>query len=207
MVEVTDIKGRINKKSHELFLQYGIRSVSMDDIANAIGSSKKTIYLYYNDKETLVEEVVESLLAQSMSQCSNEGKISLNAIEEALMAIEATTELLSKVNPIVLYDLQKYHPKIYSKFISYKNQFLFGVIKQNLLRGIEEGYYRPDFDVDMAARFRISSILFPFGRDYFESTSLSLLETQQQLFLFFLYGIATPKGYKIINQFAQQRLK
>ncbi|HEX6193727.1 MAG TPA: helix-turn-helix domain-containing protein, partial [Chitinophagaceae bacterium] len=55
-----DTKERIQNKAEELFMQFGIRSVSMDDIANNLGMSKKTVYQYFVDKDELVEAVVQA---------------------------------------------------------------------------------------------------------------------------------------------------
>ncbi|MEO6358138.1 MAG: TetR/AcrR family transcriptional regulator, partial [Ferruginibacter sp.] len=60
---------RIQQKAHGLFMQFGLRSVSMDDIANSLGISKKTIYLYFADKDELVDAVVESEFQKNESIC------------------------------------------------------------------------------------------------------------------------------------------
>ncbi len=71
MTAEPNTKVRIRQKADELFTKYGIRSVSMDDIANALGMSKKTIYQYFVDKDELVEAVLEADINQMQTDCTS----------------------------------------------------------------------------------------------------------------------------------------
>ncbi len=85
---VLDTSERIRQKAHDLFMQYGLRSVSMDDIANSLGISKKTIYQYYADKDELVNEVVGKIIAHNQSVCDFDRSSADNAIHELFMAMD-----------------------------------------------------------------------------------------------------------------------
>src|SRR5215204_4073533 len=150
-----DPKERILERSHELFNKYGIRSVSMDDIAAGLGMSKKTLYQYFSDKEELVDACFSGVMDHSRHQCLADQKKAENPVHEFFLAFDMTQEMFAEMNPAVLYDLQKYHPAAFKKFHEFKYTFLYNVITNNLQRGIKEELYRAEIDIDVLARLRI----------------------------------------------------
>src|SRR5205809_5177908 len=105
-----EAKDRILEKAHELFMRYGIRSVSMDDIAAQLGMSKKTVYQYYTDKEELVDAVLSNLLGTNRNQCLADRQHAENAVHEVFLAFEMIQGLFANMNPTVVFDLEKFHP-------------------------------------------------------------------------------------------------
>jgi AcrR family transcriptional regulator len=202
-----EAKERILEKAHELFHRYGIRSVSMDDIAAQLGMSKKTVYQYYVDKDELVNAVFDAELNANKDQCLACTKMGENAIHEVFLSFDMVEELLKTMNPSMLFDMQKYHPSAYKKFDDFRNQFLFKIIKGNLERGVKEELYRADIDTDILSRYRLYSILLSFDPDVFPSNKTNLVKIEQQLIEHFLYGLATAKGEKLIQKYKQQRTK
>ena len=110
---MTDVETgtRIKQKAHDLFMQYGLRSVSMDDIANGMGISKKTIYHFYADKDELVDAVLESEFKKNESICEFDKSNSKNAIHEIFMAMDMMKEMFSSMNPALIFDMQKVSPQ------------------------------------------------------------------------------------------------
>lgn len=202
-----ETKERILLKAHELFNQYGIRSVSMDDIAAQAGTSKKTVYQYYADKEELVCAVFTSIMEQNKSSCSQDRQQSDNALHEVFLAFDRVQEMFASMNPSILFDMEKYHPETFSRFKAYKNGYLFGMIKANLERGIGEGLYRPEIDVETLTRFRIHSIMLAFNPEVFPNNRTRLVQIEMQLLEHFLYGLATTKGDRLIQKYKKQRIK
>lgn len=198
------MKGLIKQKAQELFMQYGMRSVSMDDIASSVGSSKKTLYQYYQDKEELVAEVVNEAIKNNHKCCEEDHIEAKDAIQEVFFAMDATAELFNSINPSVLFDLHKYHPKIYQSFTSYKHNYLYNIIKTNIERGISEGLYRNDIDVETMAQYRVQSAFVPFHPDFYSKVSKSLFEIHKELFIHFLYGIVSLKGYELIDKYREE---
>lgn len=206
-MEKMEVQDRIKQKADELFRRYGIRSVTMDEIAAQLGISKKTIYQYYSDKDQLVDAVAEEEINFSQESCTRNLEASSNAIEEIFLVMEFVEVMFRNMNPAMLYDLEKYHPRGYKKFLEHKNRFLFEMIKQNLERGIKEELYRPEINIDMMTRFRLENMMLGFNADIFPPTKFNLAELQQEMIEHFLYGVATLKGYKLILKYKQQRLK
>ena len=202
-----EAKERILEKANELFHRYGIRSVSMDDIAAQLGMSKKTLYQYYTDKEELVHAVFDIALKINKSNCLECTKKGENAIHEVFLSFDIREEMLKTMNPSVLFDMQKYHPSAYKKFEEFKNGFLYRMIKANLERGIKEELYREEIDIDVLTRYRLYSVLLSFNPEVFPTAKNNPLYIEQQLLEYFLYGMATPKGYKLIQKYKNQRTK
>lgn len=198
-------KERILQKAHELFMRYGVRSVSMDDIAAQLGMSKKTLYQFYTDKEELVDAVLSAFLENNRKHCVADRQKSENAIHELLLAFDMVQEMFTNMNPSIVFDLEKYHPAVSKKIQHHKNVFMYQVIKQNLERGIQEELYRTEIDVDVITRFRIESMMLPFNTDVFPNNRTHFVRIQEQILEHFLYGLSTPKGQKLIQKYKQQQ--
>lgn len=198
---------RIVNKAHELFMRYGIRSVSMDEVANHLGISKKTIYQFYADKDALVEDVIDIEVKANQCECTLHKRKSENAIQEIFMAVDMMLEVVSKINPTVLFDLEKYHPKAFKKHNEFKNNFLYTIIKENLDWGKAEGLYREELKTDILARFRLASIFLVFNPEFFPLGKHSLPGVITEITDNFLNGLVSAKGLKLIQKYKQQRLK
>lgn len=202
-----EVKKRILDKATEQFMRYGIRSVSMDDIASLLGISKKTIYQYFADKEQLVDAVMLEEEERTHKDCSHCKIHSVDAVQEMFLAMEQITTQFSQMNPVILYDLEKFHPSVFQRFLRLKNNYIFGVIKENINRGIDEGYYRPEINIDTISLFRIESIMMGFNLAVFPPSKYNLADVTREIMIHFLFGLATPQGYKRIQQYKQQKSK
>ena len=143
----TDTKQRIRQAAHNLVMQYGIRSVSMDDIAAHLGMSKKTIYQYFKDKDELVEAVVDDIIDTNQCVCNADREKADNAVHEIFLVMDMMVEMFKTMNPSILFDMQKYHPAAFVKFQKHRNDYLYNICRQNLERGIAEELYRPGINV------------------------------------------------------------
>jgi TetR/AcrR family transcriptional regulator, cholesterol catabolism regulator len=207
MAEVNEIAVRIKEKAHLLFMQYGIRSVSMDDIASGLGMSKKTIYQFYADKDALVDEVISATFAQDQICCERDRDASENAVHEIFLAIEFIVEMFKAMNPSVLYDLQKFHPVSFMRFVKHKDTFLFGMVSDNLIRGIKEELYRPEINIELVARFRIESMMLPFNPEFKTKLKENIAVIEEEITMHYLFGLLTPKGYKLALKYQEKRNK
>ena len=200
-------KERILTRAEELFMQFGIRSVSMDDIANHLGMSKKTLYLYFADKDELVKAVVDSHIHEVEGECVICRREAKDAIHEIFLTMEHIMEEFTHMNPMLLYDLEKFHFNAYQRFREYKDKFLLQVIKENMEWGIKDELYRPDVNVDVLSKFRIESMMIPFNISVFPPDKYKLAMTSELIIENFTYGLATIKGHKLIQKYNDQRKK
>jgi AcrR family transcriptional regulator len=202
-----EAKERILVKAEELFMQFGIRSVSMDDIANNLGMSKKTLYQYYADKDELVDAVIEDHISEIQTECLDCRQNAKDAIHEIFLTMEHIMEELSNMNPMLLYDLEKFHYKSYHRFKTYKDKFLADIIRKNIEWGIKDELYRPETNVDVMCKFRLESIMIPFNVALFPPGKYNLASISQEIIEHFVYGLAAIKGHKLIQKYNQQRQK
>jgi TetR/AcrR family transcriptional regulator, cholesterol catabolism regulator len=200
-------KERILVKAEELFMQYGIRSVSMDDIANSLGMSKKTLYQYFTDKDELVEGVVQTHISKAECDCTECAQDATDAIDEIFIVMERVVEQFSNMNPMVLYDMEKFHFKSYQRFLQHKNKFLLESIQKNIEWGIKDELYRSDVNIDIMAKYRIESMMIPFNVGVFPPGKYNLATTSELIIENFTYGLATIKGHKLIQKYNDQRKK
>lgn len=207
MIPEPNTKVRIRQKADELFTKYGIRSVSMDDIANALGMSKKTIYQYFVDKDELVEAVVEADINNMQRDCEGVIADARDAIQEIFLTIDRLLEQFRNMNPMLIYDLEKFHFRGFQKFMDHKNKFLLQVIRKNMERGLAEGLYRDDLNVEIISRFRLESMMIPFNVDLYPPGKYSLADLSKEIIEHYVYGLASQKGYKLIVKYKEERLK
>lgn len=200
-----EVKDRILEKTHELFHRFGIKRVTMDDIASQCGISKKTIYLYYKDKNELVDAVAVDHISTNRKQCELDKKAAENALHEVFLAMDMVKVMFEKLNPGLLHDLEKYHPLSFEKFKKHKYHYLKDVIKDNILAGIKEGNYRAEVDVEIICKFRLESMFLPFNLDLFPESKNNIAKIEEELMEHFVYGIATVKGHKLIEKYKNQR--
>ena len=200
-----EIKDRIKQKADELYRRYGVKSVTMDEIASQLSVSKKTIYQCFSDKNELVDEVFVDMLEFNKTCCLQSRKQAQNAVHEVYIGMESLQDMLENMNPSILFDIERGHPRTFKKFIEYKYNFLFELIKKNIERGKQEELYREDINADLISKIRLETIMLAFNEELFPKNKYPLVLVQQQLIEYFLFGIATLKGYKLIIKYQKER--
>ncbi|AFK02457.1 transcriptional regulator, TetR family [Emticicia oligotrophica DSM 17448] len=196
-----EVRERILKAAEELFLKFGIRSVTMDEIASELGISKKTIYMHFADKDSIVEEVavVRMTCEQEMSEVIH--KESENPIHEVVREIEMLKANIANFNPVIIYDLKKYYPKVWALFQEHKKTIYLDIIKENLKEGIKQGLYRPEVNVEILARLRMEEIDFAFEQSVFPKDKFNQYDIHKTFIDHFLRGIITLKGLEVYEKY------
>lgn len=179
----------------------------MDEIAAQLGVSKKTLYQYYSDKDELVDLVAKEMIVYSQEHCDRMRGNSRDAIHEIFQAMDMIQEIFKNMNPSMLFDLERYHHATFQAFLDHKNKYLYGIIRNNLERGIAEGLYRSDIEVEIVTRFRIESMMIPFNPQFYSNGSVAMTDVHQQIVELFVFGVASPQGYKLILKYQQERQK
>lgn len=188
-------------------MQYGVRSITMDEIAVSSGVSKKTIYQFYADKDELVEAVMVDIIDFNQDCCSKDRLKSKDAIHEIFMSMRMMQEMFENMNPSVLHELEKYYPLAFDKFLQHKHNFLYKVLKENIEKGIAQELYRPDIDADVLIKARLELIMLPFNQQIFPKNKFRLVDVETQLTEHYLFGLVTAKGHKLITRYQQERIK
>lgn len=197
-----EVKERILTAAEELFMQYGFRSISMDDIAKHISVSKKTIYQFFEDKDEIVNITVSRHFEKEKIVCNHQVFCSAaNPVEEMIMVSRLIKLNTFNINPAIIFDLQKYHPQAWQILQNFKQDFILQSILRNLKQGIEQGLYRSTIDVEVLARLRLEEVQMGFDSSVFSPVQFDPYHTHMQLLEHFIRGIVTDKGLALFNQY------
>lgn len=196
---------RILDTAFGLFRQYGTRSITMDDIATRMGISKKTLYAHFVDKDDMVVHAISRFLEVIQEEERVLRSNAANAIEELFEVMNMMDERLRNMNPVIMLDLQKFHSKAFLVFQEYRNSSLRTVVRENLERGIAEGLYRKDLEVNILTQFRIASAMLCFQPEVFPIAGFEMGKVQRVLLEHFLYGVVSAEGWKLIEQYKQHQ--
>jgi len=199
------VEERIITGAEELFLKGGIKSVTMDDIARHLGVSKKTLYLHFQDKNDLVIGLVKKKLKEDEDQMADIISRSGNVIEEMINMMKCSEEIFSRINPIVIHDMQKYHPQAWKEFQNFKADVLVRTMEELLTKGIDQGYIRPDIDVKVMSIMRVHQLELGFNPSVFPIAEFNTWGVQQQFQEHFNYGVCTLKGFKLLDQYKNNK--
>jgi len=194
-------KLEILEKISGLFFRYGIKSVSMDDVARELGISKKTLYKLFKDKRDVVEQAIEFHEDCSLKEMMKNIELSdSNAMEEYFELLRTVKKWVEEVNPSFEYDLEKYYIDIYRKHEAKRIENMTSYFTCNLNRGKAEGVYREDFDVDIITRFHVTTINNLHNSGLFSKAEIHNYKIYKEYFLLFMRGVASAKGLKILEE-------
>ncbi len=188
---VTILEGAI-----KLFKKYGLRSISMDELALSLGMSKKTLYQYVSNKEDLVKKVLEYIIDRN-SLNDFEDNPNLNAIDMLLQISHVVRIETVEMNPVVVFDLHKYYPAIYHDIFVKKREMIYNQMYSNFKRGISEGIYRKDVDIDMFARLYVKNLMEIHDPEFINASFTRIFNA---MFDIQIRAIANNKGLTYYEQ-------
>ena len=186
----------IADRSREIFMKYGIRSVSMDDISRELGMSKKTLYQHFLNKSDLVKQVLlfnQEDFERKISNILNENH---NAVDDLLYISLIINSHMEEVNLAFTFDLQKYYPDLYREFLDKKRNFASHYLTNNILKGIRENLYRNDLNVELLAKLYVQKIEDLHDPQFYDREKISFGEVFQVMFENHIRGIANENGIK-----------
>ncbi|TNE53706.1 MAG: TetR/AcrR family transcriptional regulator [Bacteroidetes bacterium] len=183
-----------------VFLKYGIKSVTMDDMARELGISKKTLYVHFKDKNDLVSQIIQGKIAQDQMACQSNSSCAENAIDELLHVNRFVSEMMNDIHPSVFYDLKKFHQDAWKLLHDHKWEFVFNTILSNILRGKEEGLYRQEIKEEIIAAAYVASTDLILNGDIFSKSEYKSHEVFEEILHFQLSGMVNEKGLKYLKQ-------
>ena len=194
-----DLLARVLEKSREVFMKFGVKSVTMDDISKELGISKKTLYTVIKDKNELIEKISISFSGEIFSTIGELLKKKLDPISELLEIESVVCNSITSFDPSVLHQFQKYYPAIHKKLHDRQKSAIIDMIKDNMKRGIRDGIYRGDLDVNFMAHLDYSSSFNLINPDFFPSEEFELRKIKHDYLIYHLRGIASYKGLSFIE--------
>jgi AcrR family transcriptional regulator len=198
-----NISEKILETAGSLFLKYGVKSISMDDIARELSISKKTIYHFFKDKNEIVFLISERFLQEQKDKFDRLQDESKDPIELLYGGTLQAREIFEKINPYILFDIRKYYKDAWRLYLDFEKHVMFDSLVLTLKEGIEKGFFRAEIDVQILATLRMEEIKLAFDKDIFPSESFNFKEVQYQILDHFFYGIMTEKGYALLNKYKE----
>nr|WP_262914743.1 TetR/AcrR family transcriptional regulator [Christiangramia lutea] len=188
-----------------MFLNYGFKSVTMDDIAEKLGISKKTIYTHYSTKSKLVLATSHHVFENINSGIEEIRNKKQNPIQENFEIKKFVIRHLKDEKASPHFQLQKYYPKAFESLRTRQFDLLESCISENIRRGIESGYYREDLPIDFISRIHFVGMMGVKDKDLFPVEEYSHSELMQYFLEYHLRAICTPKGIKILEEILNEK--
>jgi TetR/AcrR family transcriptional regulator, cholesterol catabolism regulator len=193
----------IVEKVSRLYQRYGIKSVTMDDVAKHLGISKKTLYEYFSDKEDLVRQVVYHS-HDKMEALFSGIRQNLNPIEELLEVYRLIRFMFRDYNPSMEYDIRKYYPDLYNRIKETRRNRMFETVYRNLAKGKSEGLYRREMNSRIIAKLHVLRVEGMFENELFTVEEITSLKVFHEIFYYHVFGILSPKGVKYFSAISKK---
>jgi len=194
------MRDKILEKSNELFLNLGFKSVTMDEIANALGVSKKTIYKYFKNKTDLVDAVTDHIFNVISSGIDKICELKENPIDELFDIKQFVMTHLKDEKSSPQYQLQKYYPKIYLSLKQKQFEVMQDCVIENLKYGIKLGIYREHIDTEFISRIYFNGLTGIKDKDMFPLNNYSMKTLMNRYYEYHLRGICTEKGIEQLEK-------
>ncbi|MFY8165923.1 MAG: TetR/AcrR family transcriptional regulator [Sediminibacterium sp.] len=201
-----NMQHRILLKARDLVLHHGVKQVTMDDLATQLGISKKTIYQFYKDKDTLVMAIVDMELEEQRAKCTKSQETADNAVHQMFLLLEDMDEMFKNMNPLTMAELAKYFPEAFKKIQDYKDSFMHAIIKRNLIKGMEQGLYRADIDPEILSSYRLETGFVPFNTKLYPMSKFNIGKVAYQITEHFVYGVMSLEGYRLMEQYKLEKI-
>ncbi|MCO6357963.1 TetR family transcriptional regulator [Roseivirga pacifica] len=197
-----ELRDKIIEHTGNLMIQFGIRTVTMDDISRDLGISKKTIYQYFKDKKDLVNSIVREHIDEDINHFRRAMSEGENSIHALIIVSQCLRDSLKDIKANIMHELHRFYPDAWMMFEDFK----VNVMKESLIsvirRGQQEGHFRPEINAELMASLRIEQVqIFMMNKDLLPRDQISLGEVQYQLFDHFIHGLFTLEGYQLFNQY------
>lgn len=185
------MKEKIINKAKDMFLRLGFKSITMDDIAGEMCISKKTIYKYFANKELLIHESTQVLHKEVHEIITEIISRGYNAIEENFQIRKMFTDMFKSTDTSPIYQLKKHYPEVYEKALEYQVQECESCFKQNIEKGIAQGLYRKDINIDVYVKLYYA-LIFTINENTRSEREAAALE--MEALEYHTRAMATEKG-------------
>jgi DNA-binding Xre family transcriptional regulator len=195
------MREKIIHKAAELFLNLGFKSVTMDDIANEMGISKKTIYVHFENKTKLVEAVTFTVFESICEGIDCICEASHNPIEQLYDIKMYVMHYLKNEKTSPQFQLKKYYPQIYQRLHFKQFEKMHESVKESIQKGIDTELFRSNIDVDFISRMYFNGMVGIKDETIFPQTQFTMDYLMESYLEYHLRAIVTEKGLKILDKF------
>lgn len=194
-----EVRDRIIEEATKQFFQYGIRNVTMDDIAVSLGISKRTVYEIFKDKSELVDTCISELNVKQDKKVKEVVTNSVNVIEAIFVFMREGVKAMKEINPVFFKDLEKLYPRLWKKIESENVGKRHDLSSQLLKKGVAEGLFRQDLNIEIVSKLFYHQMNLLSNDSVFPRDKYDHAEVFQNMIINFARGISTPKGIQFIE--------
>ena len=191
---------KILEEAKQLFMRIGIKSVSMDDIAQILRISKKTIYKCFIDKQDLVNRVIEEKINFEKSTLKKYVNSNKNAIQRMIDFSRYISQSKKDLNPTMIYDMQKFYPDQWAKMEEFRTDYFKDTVKNNIKHGIKSGLFRSDINAEIIALMYITLVSGMVKQFTSAENNYQFQTIHFQMVSYHLHGICTEQGRTYLTQ-------
>ncbi len=179
----------------ELFFEFGIKNLNMDDISHKLGISKKTLYRFVKSKEDLITRLFEYDQRKKVESMKLFGLQQVNSIEKLFKVSLMIYEEMKRFNPMILFELRKYYEPLYNEFNAQRLAIISQSMTLNLKKGISEGLYRQDLNTEAVVAIYMSHLVeIHNNAEVCKIANVTFDELFKVMFENHIRAISTPQG-------------
>ena len=196
-----EIKERIITGSRRMFIKHGIRSITMDMIAEQLGVSKRTIYEQFTDKDELLQHCINSAMNDQRRINTEIIENTENIIEATFKFIKNSIDTLNAINPLFFFDIEKYYPNLWEQKIKENDNRNLNRSIELVNKGIQENVFRSEVNVEIVAKLILEQFKMLSNQELFPNDKFSRVNVFENIVINFIRGIATEKGLLLIDKY------
>ncbi|MCF8224378.1 MAG: TetR/AcrR family transcriptional regulator [Bacteroidales bacterium] len=195
-----EIRERIIVEAGTMFSKYGIRSVTMDALAEEMGISKRTIYENFKDKDTLLMEVISFYKTRQLKDANEIFTRSQNVVEVLFSLLNGMINIMKQINPVFFHDMKRFHSDIFKKLQEKGDIRDHSITRRILKEGTEQDIFRKDLNLELInlTLHELFNLFSPDSR--LTNEGYDRKELFNNILIPYLRGISTDKGIKLIDQ-------
>lgn len=190
----------ILKKAIEMFNRYGLRPVTMDDIAREMSISKKTLYKYFANKEELVTRAVVKMFEEISGNMTQLLEHKGNAIDMLFSMDEVICSTIERHDPSMQFQLERYYPEVSAMLEGLKKETVFKMMENNISRGKKEGLFREELDAQVVTYLYYSRAQLMMEEDMGPFKDRPITDVMREILIYHVRGIANENGLKYLEE-------
>lgn len=202
-----ELRDRIIAAAFELFLKYGVRSVTMDQISGELGISKRTLYETFKDKNELLREGLDYFSNIKRKEAKKLVKKSDNVVETIYILARKGEEMKQQINPLFFEDIRKYHPDVHALLSKEGRYRDYSLTRDLLSKGINDGLFKKGLDIEMVNNFFHQVMNIVMNEDIFPKEAYTHEDIFRNIIMPYLIGISTDKGKEQIQKYFEKEIK
>ena len=184
----------------KLFYEFGIKNLNMDDISRQLKISKKTLYQYFKSKEDLIEKLFYYDEIKWDEKISKIKLMDLNAIDILIQVSILVFDEMGKLDPKLKFELKKYYEPVFNQFMQNKQNHIYNDISRNIQKGINEGLYRNDINIELVAGLYVRNLVDMHNMDFCFGENITFEQVFETMFENHIRAISTPEGLEYFEK-------